>query len=172
MQTIMNIRVIDFFLLILGIGIASTSTILNGDYAFFNSLWPGLIGIVVSTTGLIHQQAIVHAEQIEEGRPIIHWKASLLRFIVILVLCIIFHVYYFHITKIIDLMLFSFCWFGLLFNPILNYKRELPFFYLAKGTDHPALLDRMFRNFKYGGEILFGLELVALIITGYIYLIK
>ncbi len=166
-----KLRVIDTILIIIGIGIMSTSKILNGEYALFNSYLPGLLGFMVASSGLIQNQAQAHADKIDRDVRPIHWKATILRAVVSVALCCLLHLAHWNLLKIGDMLLFSIPWIGLCFNFELNIARHLPMFYLTKEKKHAAWTDRLF-NFKHGGEVLALLQILAMVFIGYIYCIK
>lgn len=156
--------------LIIGLGIVSTSTILNGPYAFFNSTWPALVGTIVATHFLIIAQAEVHANKIKANISPIHWAAGVLRVIVAFAICSLFQAYHYNLVKVCVLTLFSIFYFGPVFSINLNERRNLPKFYLGKDGKSASAIDSLFNGYKYGGELLILIELIGMIVSGCIYL--
>jgi len=154
---------------ILGTGIASTSTVIN-NVGFFDSLWPALVGLMVMTFQLIRFQAFKHSEKIKKGAWPTHWKANIVRGVVLLAFTCLLHAYSFDRTKVALLFTFGLFWMGIVFNWSLNLFRGLHPFYVGKNDHKDALTDRMFSSFRYGGEMLFLTEGIGMIITGYYYL--
>jgi len=126
---------------ILGIAIASISRPLNDSYGFTDSLWPALVGLMISSVGFIYVQADKHAEKIKAGKPINHYLANAVRVLVFLALACILHAYSFHWVKVINLMIFGAFWFGLAFNLSLNHFRFLPWDYIGKPGKIQAITD-------------------------------
>jgi|SRR6478736_788196 len=160
---------------ILGLGLASTSTILNHnpygpEYAFFNSLWPGLVGLMMMSYYIIDLHAQYHAwlMEVKKKKPN-HLEAWIFRAILGIGFCFLIHAYYHNFQKLTWLLLFTPFWFLLVFNPRLNKYRELPFFYIAK-KDDGSWLDGIFNNSKWGGEILYGISIVAALFCAYMYI--
>lgn len=156
--------------LIIGLGIVSTSKILNGEYAFFNSTWPALVGIIVATHFLIIAQAESHAEKIAKNIHPNHWLAGLLRISIAFALCNLVHAYHYNIHKVLLLTAFNLFYFGPVFSINLNERRSLPAFYLGKDGKHQSFIDQIFNGLKYGGELLVLLEVIGMFIAAYLYL--
>ena len=142
----------------------------SDTYAQIKGIWPVPAGLMIMTYYLIRIEADLHAQLFEEGVQVNHPKAWLIRVAVSLFLCSVIHAYYWHWAAVLTLMLFSMFWFGLAFNLTLNRKRSLPAFYIGKDWKQDSLIDSIFNNLKYGGEILFVLELIGFIVTSYVYL--
>lgn len=157
--------------LILGFAIVSTSKVLNHPYGFFDSLWPALLAILIATYYLIVAQAEVHAQKFKNNIRINHTGATLLRVTISFVLCAVYHLYYQNMMKVLDLCLFNIFFFGIVFNYSINKLRDLPTFYLGKDGKKSSFIDSIFNNFRYGGELLFLIEVIGMIGTGWIYLI-
>lgn len=155
---------------IIGIGIASISKPLNINYGFIDSYWPALVGLIVASGYWIYDHALKHSELISRGTYINHWKAGAIRFALASAYIIPINSYNWNWVRVIDLYLFGICFFGLLFNLCLNHFRDLPFDYLAKSGNKRAITDRVFGGMKHGGLILYGLEILGMIATGYVLL--
>lgn len=155
---------------IIGIAIMSTSKVLNPGSGYFDNLAPGLVGFCVMTFYLIKLQALKHSEKIKKGVYPRHWKANILRAIVLLAICCLIHAYAFDWIRVLRLAIFGLFWLGIVFNFSLNDYRGLPAFYTGKDDKRDALTDILFSKLKYGGEILFLLSAVAAIYMGYVYL--
>lgn len=156
---------------IAGMGLVATSQVLNDGTGFFNSLWPALVGICSASYYMIDFQARMHAEKIEKGIYPTHWKAWLLRVSVAIAIASMFHAYYFIPVKVIDLALFSAGWCGIVFDFRLNIYRDKALFYVgAPDKKKDGLMERIFRRWRFGGLLLFVLELIWMGIWGYVYL--
>jgi hypothetical protein len=154
---------------ILGIGIASTSRILNDPYGFFDSLWPGLVGFMVATASLIITHARAHAAKFQVGIYINHTNAWLIRGAIGISIACLIHAYYFHINKVAELCCFGMFYFGLFFDTALNHYRSLPLDYINSGANG-SFIDQIFA-FKGGRELLVTLEVIGFVLT-LIYYIK
>lgn len=162
-------RIATFF--ILGVGIASTSKILNDDRAFFDSLWPALVAICVGGYGLIEYHAKVHADKIEDGKYPSHWSSWLLRAAVTLLIVLLYHAYYFEPVKIADLCFFTAGWIGIVFNYKLNLFRGLPWDYVGlPDKKKDGMIEKIFRRWKHGGKLLLVLEVIWMGFWGWLYL--
>lgn len=169
----MNTKTRIVFFLIIGVGgIASTSKVLNGSYAFFDSLWPGLLGLMVAGWPWIELNAAKHAEKIARNEYPVHWKSWLLRAAIGLALCSLIHVFYFRVNKVIELALFGACYFGAVFNVKLNLKRGLPALYVGNpDKKRDSLMEKFFRRFGRFGGLAQQVTLLALMwLCGWIYL--
>lgn len=168
------IKISLFF--IIGIGIASLSSILNHneygpEYAPFDSLWPGLLGFVVATYYLIDAQAYFHSKRTKIEQPINHWGANLLRGVVSLAVISLLHAFYWHWALVLTLMIFAAGYIGLVFNIRYNSYRGHPWDYISPTDEkNNSNTDKLFNNSKWGGRLLMGIEIIVLIITSYIYL--
>lgn len=135
-------------LLIIGVSIAATSRALNYPYGFFDSLWPGLVGLMVAGWPLIELNAQKHAEKIARNEYPVHWQSWLLRAVIGVALCMLLHAYYFKLSKIVTLALFGACYFGAVFNIKLNLKRGLPALYVGNpDKKRDSLMERIVRWF-------------------------
>jgi hypothetical protein len=166
------IRTVLFF--IAGEAIASLSATLNPlpipQAIQTESLWPALVGICVITYPLIDYHALVHAAKIKNGINIIHWKAFLLRAAVTFALCCLIHVYWFNMIKVVDLTIYAAGWVGIVFNLRVNrYRGKSRFYVGAPDRKHDSLEEKIFRRWKYGGQLLFGMEVVWMLVWGYVY---
>lgn len=153
---------------ILGIGIASTSRILNDPYGFFNSLWPGLVGFMIATGSLIITQARAHAAKFQVGIYINHTNAWLIRGVVGAAIACLLHAYYFHLDKIVALCMFGMFYCGLLFDIALNHYRSLPLDYINSG-ENGSYIDKLF-SFKGGKDLLLLLELLGFVLSSIYYI--
>lgn len=157
--------------LIIGLAIASISRPLNDSYGFTDSLWPGLVGIMIASFGFIYVQANKHADRILGGNKINHYGANTVRIAVMLALSCLIHAYSFHWIKVINLMIFGGFWFGITFNLYLNHERFLPWDYIGKDGKNQAWTDSIFSHLgKQGGKILMLVEILGMAATGYVYL--
>ena len=129
--------------LIIGIGIFSTSTILNDPHGWFNSLWPAVVGIAVGTFNLIRAHAFHHAEIIKSGRYPNHTLSWLARAVFAIGLVSLAHAYHFDLQKELWLLLFCATYFGLIFTIYLNDYRRKELFYIGHGPK-AAIIDRVY----------------------------
>lgn len=152
---------------IFGIGMVSTSTILNDGFGFFDSLWPSIPAMCLISFPLIEWQAIVHARKIRYAISPRHFFAGLLRGTVSLAIACLIHAYYFVPVKILWLMIFSAFWFGLIFNWQINHYLGKHPLYIGKN----ALVDKLFRKLgKHGGKWLIGFEIIGMAISAWFYI--
>lgn len=152
-------------------------------YPFINSYVPGLLAIMVVSWPLIKLQALLHAAKIKANIRPIHWKANVLRFFISLGLCSLFHFMTWDVWKVGTLMLFSFCWFGIVFNFKLNRYRGLNPFYVGIPDKKDSPIDTIFFSLfgrakvitlfnakvQQAGIALFICELIGIFLTGWIY---
>lgn len=165
------------FAFIVGLGIASLSSILNHndygmEYAPFHSLWPGLLGFVVATYYLIDAQAYFHSERTKKELKINHLGANILRGAVAGVVISILHAFYWHWASILTMLIFSAGYIGLVFNIRYNSYMGHAWDYISPTDDKPnSDTDKIFNDSKWGGRILMGIEVIVLGITTYLYLV-
>lgn len=156
--------------LVLGFGIASTSIPLNDHYAFFNSLWPGLVGMCVASFYLIDLNAALHQKMIQQHRWPRHWRVNIIRALVAMALVSAMHAYAFDWLRIAYMLAFCACWFGMVFNHNLNKRRDLHPLYVGKPDKHDGLIDTIFYYIPNGGLWLLIVEVAGMIVSGYLYL--
>jgi len=163
----MNPLTILFFLV--GIGIASISKELNPGYGFVHGYWPALLGLCVSSGLWIYLQAQHHAE-LSKTVGVTHWKWNILRFAMAVLYIVPVNIYDWHTAKAITLLIFGMCWFGFIFNPSYALAKGFDWDYLAKSGKKRALSDMVFGSFHHGGKVLAGLELIGMIVSGWVYI--
>jgi hypothetical protein len=155
-------------LLILSMGIASTSKIANPGAGFFDSLWPVALAAMVGTYVPIVLHAHDHARRILSGEKINHVKATIARALFAAALVSVYHVYNFNPVKELLLMVFLSGWFGLVFNPTINSQLKHPVFHLG----NTAVTDRVFNKYfgRFGGLAVAVAYALASLVAYYFYI--
>lgn len=164
----MTIRLPFFF--IIAIAIISLGRLFNPGYGIIGGYWVGIIAYALVIHEFATFQAISHFKKIQKGEWITHWKANIGRLMFIVGLPFLYHAYNYDITKIIQLIIFGFPYFGLLFNLKLNKLRGLKWDYVGINDKKDAITDKIFSKIPHGGKVLFVLELITTIIFIYLYI--
>lgn len=129
--------------LIVGIGIFSTSTILNDPHGFFDSLWPAVVGIAVGTFNIIRAHAMDHANMIKKGIYPPHKAAWIVRALFGIGLVSLAHAYHFDWQKELWLLIFCSMYFGLVFTFHINKYLNKEIFWIGHGPK-AAIIDRVY----------------------------
>lgn len=130
---------------IIGTGICSFSTLINGSYGYFDSIAPVYIGMTLISFWLTVIHACQEADRIDRGVRPNHTVNAISRVAMAMVVAFIPSIYLpnFWISFILIIIhLLAVCYF--VFDPILNTCREYPLFYVSK-EPNAALSDRLWR---------------------------
>jgi hypothetical protein len=156
---------------IVAMGVASISAPLNWNqpqWQWFDSVIPVLIAAMMATYLPIRIQAARHAQLYEAGIYTNHIKSWLWRAVLGVGLAMLFHAHSWHWDKIINLSLFIAFWWWIVFNWTLNAKRGKPRFYVLINTK----ISNLEKGFKKHPILLFILQCIGLLVTGYVYVIN
>ena len=128
---------------IIGISISSTSQIVNGDYGFFEGLWPVIVGASFFMIVGAYGNAIYDAKMIKDGKYVDHP----MRFITRAIAAILFSLIVMRDFTIDSgmLVVYQGFLFWLVFDPMLSIKRGREWDYLSKwyGT---SWMDKVFKG--------------------------
>lgn len=144
----------------------------NYNYGFqiFQGRWPALIAICLATYPIMDAQAQIHARKIARGKYITHWGSWLFRAATGVGLASLYHCFNFDWWKVIDLALYDAGWMGIVFNFRLNaYRGKAPLYVGERDKKKDSLTEKIFRRWPLGGMVLLILEIVWMVVWGWIY---